>query len=245
MMYNNNFVVVVKCDGKVLREHNKGTVYLPFGSEYSILIKNKDARRALVDIEVDGKSVLNGHKLIVGGNTAKEIKGFMRDMDKTNKFKFINKTKEIQNYRGDRIDDGLVRVAYQFEKQEDQPVFINYGYDFNKFLCDNTKSLVPDSTNDTLYGSSISFNCSFNSAPAADEGITVKGKKINQTYVHGNIGELERAIYTIILQLRGKTSRKQSVKKAITVKSKTVCETCGRKNKTTNKFCYNCGTCLE
>ena len=39
MVYNEKLVASVKCNGKVLRE-DKDTVYLPFGSEYSILLKN-------------------------------------------------------------------------------------------------------------------------------------------------------------------------------------------------------------
>ncbi len=45
MMYKQNFVVVVKCNGKILREQDSDVVYLPFGAEYSILLKNKDSRR--------------------------------------------------------------------------------------------------------------------------------------------------------------------------------------------------------
>ena len=81
------------------------------------------------EIEVDGENVLNGHKLVVNGNESQEIKGFMKNMNKTNKFKFINKTEEIQEHRGDRIDDGMVRVTYQFEQAWScyQPYIVNYS----------------------------------------------------------------------------------------------------------------------
>lgn len=125
MMYRNNFVAVIKCEGRILRERDNGNVYLPFGSEYSVLLKNKDCRRTLVEIEVDGVNVLNGSKLILGGNEEQEITGFMRDMSKTNRFKFIHKTKEIQNHRGDRIDDGLVRISYQFENAQQPIIYKN------------------------------------------------------------------------------------------------------------------------
>ena len=120
MMYKNNFVVVVKCNGQILREQGS-TVYLPYGSEYSILLKNKDTRKASVGIEVDGRDALNGNRLIIGGNSTEEVKGFMRNMRKTNRFKFIKKTREIQKHRGDKIDDGLIRVTYRFEKRKRRP----------------------------------------------------------------------------------------------------------------------------
>jgi hypothetical protein len=107
-MYKSNFIVAIKHKGKILRE-NGDEVYLPFGSQYSILLKNKSSRRSLVSIEVDGENVLAGKSLIISGNTSQEIKGFMRDMSVTNRFKFIHKTKEISDYRGDKIEDGIYR----------------------------------------------------------------------------------------------------------------------------------------
>jgi hypothetical protein len=107
-MYKNNFIAVIKHKGKILREID-GEVSLPFNSQYTILLKNKDSRRALADIEVDGENVLAGKSLIIEGYSSQEIKGFMRNMSITNRFKFIHKTKEISNHRGDRIDDGLIK----------------------------------------------------------------------------------------------------------------------------------------
>lgn len=39
MVYNNNLIACIKVDGKVLREKNS-SVELPFGTEYTILLKN-------------------------------------------------------------------------------------------------------------------------------------------------------------------------------------------------------------
>jgi hypothetical protein len=257
MMYKQNFVAVIKCNGQILREQG-GEVYLPFGAEYSILLKNKDARKALVRIEVDGENVLNGHKLIMQGNESQEIKGFMRDLKKTNRFKFINKTREIQKHRGDRIDDGLVRVTYQFE--QDQPIWItskpwtrtfapDRDSDFDPSIrradwtwTDNTSSAI--GTRNAFY-SSFSCDTSKSYHPLANEGITVKGEKINQAYSYGSIGLLESETHTIILQLKGLTRNKKPLKRPITVKTKLGCNICGRKNKSSNKFCYNCGTYLH
>lgn len=245
-MYKQNFVVVIKCNGKILREHDNDVVYLPFGSEYSILLKNKDSRRSLVSIEVDGENVLNGHKLIVNGNETQEIKGFMRDMNNTNRFKFIHKTKEIQQFRGDRIDDGLIRVTYQFEQYKQEPVITTYtppfwtypnGFKYMNFTSDGTST----------YSVNNVYTCSLPdySSPKLDEGITVKGSEINQNYNYGNIGLLESNIHTLILHLKGLTKNKANVSKPITTKTKLKCSSCGRKNRYFNKFCYNCGTFLE
>jgi hypothetical protein len=248
-MYKNNFVAVIKNGGKILRERS-GIVYLPFGSEYSILLKNKDARRANVTIEVDGQDVLNGHSLIVDGNESQEIKGFMRNMSRTNKFRFIKKTKEIQEHRGDRIDDGLVRVTYQFEEPIRFPIIKEISKrDFWDDSDGGTNWYYnhPSTTGGTF--NSVNY-CSSNScesksfAPRVDEGITVKGEDITQNYQHGSIGFLEPEISTIILQLRGQTATSKKVNKPVTVKTRLKCSTCGRRNKSTNRYCYNCGTYL-
>lgn len=247
-MYHNNFVTVIKCDGKILREGKNGEVYLPFGTEYSILLKNKDARRAVVSLEVDGCDVLSNRKLVINGNESQEIVGFMKDMNKTNRFKFIKKTKEIQKHRGDRIDDGLVRVTYQFEANKSKPItWTNATTTYSPYVlyrsCDNISERFSENNICSTNTSSALYSC-FNSAPKQDEGITVKGEKVDQKYVYTHTDDLDPEIYTIVLHLKGQSNQKV-IKEVITVKTKFRCETCGRKNKSTNKFCYNCGTYLD
>ena len=261
-MYKHNFIVVIKHNGKVLREID-GEVRLPFGSQYTVLLKNKDSRSALVDIEVDGENVLSGNGLIVYGNTSQEIKGFMRDMSVTNRFKFIHKTKEISDYRGDRVDDGLVTVKYRFEREKKEPVTVirkqnpwcapdNYPcselwtYTDIKYGCSPNTNYSSDASlmADTTTTKSLVTDM-YVQEPLLNDGITVKGSEINQPYQYGDIGELENRSYIITIQLKGETKRKNIVKKSLTIKTKLRCTTCGRLSKSTSKFCYNCGTYLE
>lgn len=114
-MYKEKFVTVVKSSGKILREHD-GVVTLPFQSEYSILMKNLESRKAEVRITIDGQDVLNGGSLLVMPNSTFELEGFLSGFKVTNKFKFIQKTKEIIEHRGDKIDDGMIRVEFTYEK---------------------------------------------------------------------------------------------------------------------------------
>lgn len=116
MVYKDNFVVVVKCDGKILREKD-GAVILPFGSHYSLQLKNLEPRKANIKVSVDGQDVLGSSSFIIQPNSDFELQGFLEGMTVRNKFKFIQKTKEIQEHRGDRIDDGIIRVEFAFEKQ--------------------------------------------------------------------------------------------------------------------------------
>jgi len=74
-MYNNKFVASIKCCGKILREDGE-TVYLPFGSEYSILLKNLETRTAAARIAIDGEDVLDEHMLLVPPYETVELEGF-------------------------------------------------------------------------------------------------------------------------------------------------------------------------
>ncbi len=254
-MYKNNFVVVIKYDGRILREID-GEVSLPFGSQYSILLKNKDSKKALVDIEVDGENVLTGKSLIMNGRTSQEIKGFMRNMSVTNRFKFIHKTKEISNYRGDRLEDGLITVCYKFEREKPKPIMIRK----NTGPCDWVDPIpYPLSWpySDIKYTSSPVYRSSSYKLDVplggfegtvtmtAEDGITVKGSQIDQQYKYGDIGDLESRSYTITIQLKGITKYKKPVVRSITTKTKLRCPTCGRRSKSSSTFCYNCGTYLR
>ena len=114
-MYCEKFVACIKVNGKILRE-NKDIVHLPFGTEYSILLKNLSSKRAKVNVFVDGDDVLDCSSILLGAHDETELEGFLKGFKVSNKFKFIEKTEKISDYRGDKAEDGLVRVEYSFEE---------------------------------------------------------------------------------------------------------------------------------
>ena len=101
MMYQNKFVVCVKVDGKVVRERGD-KVYLPFGCEYTILLKNLNSHRAVVSVEIDEKDVCDGSQLVIPAHGETELKGSMKGGQGYRAFRFIEKTQEISDHRGDR-----------------------------------------------------------------------------------------------------------------------------------------------
>lgn len=118
-MYKNKLAVAIKHNGKILRE-NKDIVHLPFGSEFSVLVKNLNSRRVKFALHIDGTDVLDGQEIIVNANSETEIKRFIRNgnMNEGNAFKFIERTEAIENGpRGVKVDDGIVRVEFWFEKE--------------------------------------------------------------------------------------------------------------------------------
>jgi hypothetical protein len=119
MMYQDKFVVAIKVGGKILRE-TKDLVHLPFGSEFSVLVKNLNSRRAKFTLHIDGTDVLDGTEIIVNANAEVEMKRFIRNgnMDEGNAFKFIERTQKIEDGpRGIKVDDGVVRVEFWFEQE--------------------------------------------------------------------------------------------------------------------------------
>ena len=129
-MYQEKMVVCLKNNGKILRE-KEGIIQIPFGSEYSIYIKNMESRKAKVKISIDGVDVLNGQSLLINPNETTELEGFLNDCIAKNKFKFIPKTKEISEYRGDKIEDGLIRVEFWYEKLKPITQHINQVFNPN------------------------------------------------------------------------------------------------------------------
>jgi len=123
MTYKKNFVTAIKVGGKILRESND-CVELPFGSEYSILLKNLDSVRMQARISIDGKEATGW--LIIDPGRDIEVERFVEDLDKGNRFKFIERTERIEQHRGIKVEDGLVRVEFRREKVYEPPKVVEH-----------------------------------------------------------------------------------------------------------------------
>ena len=259
-MFKKDLVCVVKSGDKILRERNNGEVYLPFGSEYTLLFKNLNNRKVAVKVTIDNQDALDNKRLIVNANDSLELEGFLKGNDATNKFKFIKRTKEIEEYRGAKEDDGIVRIEYWFEKEkiidltwsnwtyeyypEPQPLKITYrsntgitgqsGNSSSTFSC----SSIPCSSN--VSSSSISLDSTIK-----EEGITVKGtpvsQKFNSIYV-----DLENESNVINFKLVGCDEKnEEELVVPVFVRTKAICETCGKNCKSDEVYCSRCGTFIN
>jgi hypothetical protein len=317
-MYNSKFVSCIKSNGKVLREF-KDTCYVPFGAEYSILLKNLHTVRALVSVTIDGTDVAEGGQFVVEPNREFEITRFIKNnnLNEGNKFKFIERTAGVEKHRGVKMDDGIIRITFQFEKPAPKMVTIKEEdlYDLKKSIREldrkcgspqpywpypyyptlrcgtnavgQARSISTSSPQDGGLGAtlmnvsttstSISSNAAsnvlrsrsgdnvemysstlFDSAPAVmccasasyeapvnDAGITVAGSKSTQSFREVEDFPVEAEEHVMVIKLLGETEQGKVVKKAVSVKAKPTCTTCGRVNKATSKFCSDCGTSLE
>lgn len=230
MMYSNNFAAAIKVNGKILREFGD-TVYLPFGSEYEIRLKNLHSQRAKVNIDIDGSTV-TGNGLIIRPQQTVDLERFIRDnLNEGNKFKFIERTDKIENHRGIKLEDGLITIRFEFE------------ITINNFAI--STPLTYRSYGGGLYKSSNVVSNNIVSVPVNDTGITVEGSKSDQSFGatswFGSIG----GTYVLNIKLLGETEDNKKIREPVTVKTKLECKTCGTINNVTSKFCSECGTSLH
>jgi hypothetical protein len=117
-MYNQKLVASLKANGKILREF-KDTVYIPFGSEYSIVLKNLNTVRAIVNITLDGTDVCPGGLVLMAGQTI-DLERWIKNgnLSAGNKFKFIERTAQIEAHKGIGLEDGIINISYQFEQPQ-------------------------------------------------------------------------------------------------------------------------------
>lgn len=245
-MYKNSFVVSVKIEDKFMKEDGD-SITIPFGSDYSIYLKNLNSRFACVSVEIDGADMLDGNKLIVSPNSSTELKGKInKDLIVENSFRFIKMTDKISEHRGNHPEDGIIRITFDYQKD-------NYG---NTYWVRTVPTVYPRWTDYTIANtnlnnyysgtmtvnngiassSSYSYTATNNSSPL---GITVPGKDTFQGFHSYNIGELDGNPSVISFKLFGVEKGKEEFSR-----TKVICKTCGSLNKNKNKFCFECGTRL-
>ena len=260
-MYGNKIAAAVKVNGKVLREF-KDTVYIPFGSEYSILVKNLETKRACVNIYLDGECVSGGGIVLNAGQEV-DLERFIKNnnLSEGNRFKFIERTAGVEQHRGIKLEDGLIRIEHQFEYV--RPVqhiapSPYYAYPAGNFSGNMQGSLQgsPLRGLDVSYsatsvsGSVTNMSVSATSATAQsmsynDTGITVPGSKSEQKFSTTYMGAMEAEKFSMVIKLLGETPDNKPVIAPVTVKHKPKCVTCNKQNKANAKFCTECGTALE
>lgn len=250
-MYSNKMALATKVDGKVLRE-NAEHVSLPFGSEYSILVKNLSTVRALIKITIDDMSISDDNEIIVDPNSSVDLERFIRNgnMLSGNKFKFIERTEKISNHRSNKIDDGLVRVEYRFEKidyfnprtfRQLRTKSIGDNVDStNVMYCNNVSGNISGGVSDVSYSSYVIPQAQ---ASLNDVGITVEGNISNQQFTIGKYFSTEAETHVMMLRLVGEVQG-QKIKAPILTTTKPRCKTCDHLNKASSKFCTECGTSL-
>jgi hypothetical protein len=139
MAYLDNFVVAIrKADTREVLRDVKGRngerdVFLPFGSEYEIYVKNKSLYNVGAQVFIDGMDAFGGQKIAVMAGESTVLKRFMvdGDKDKGKRFKFVSVESGHEGIvNPDSRDNGLIQVKFYKEKERAKktpdPVFIPY-----------------------------------------------------------------------------------------------------------------------
>jgi hypothetical protein len=269
MMYSQKFVAVIKVNGSILRE-TSNAVTLPFGSEYSVLLKNLNSVRSLVKVSVDGQDATEGTWLIIPGNGSLELERFIRNgnFDRGNRFKFIERTQSVEDHRGIGAEDGLVRVEYKLEhvrpvvevpirRYYDEWVPVPrpyyppypprprpwYGVPSRTLRSSASMSASRPGMRKPMHPTRSAGPKMEKMSARTDVGITVPGSESNQRFVNGEYFPTESYSEVIVLRLRGAIAGK-TVIRAVTVKAKLSCQTCGKTSKAGADFCAGCGAAL-
>lgn len=253
MMYDSKMALAVKSSGRVLREaksDNNTQVYMPFGCEYSLMLKNLNSVRALAKIWIDGTDVTEGTSgLVVPPNQSIDIERFIKNgnLSGGNKFKFIERTAAVSNHRGNKIDDGLIRVEFEFEKV--QPVYNQYYSKLGSVRSyggiDSAQFGAASGGAATLASNSI-VNASHQTRALSqnETGITVPGAVSDQQFHVASWFPTDGVMHVMVLQMLGEVEG-QPVPEPITVQMKARCSSCGTLSKANAKFCGECGTSLQ
>ena len=245
MIFKNNMAAAIQVKGSPIKEKvvtgYHGEIQMDFGSEYAIMLHNYGATRAKVNISIDGADVMTN--LVVGPNEKLTLD---RYLDKPNKFKFIARSKKVEAKRGIRIEDGLVRISYKFEKQI---LYRSMPYWYSSMTSYNT--------------SPAQSMCTLNSIAVPKDGITVQGSRSDQQFSYVPDFEVEPDEYIITFDLKGteyKLVDKQcaicfadvtnakycpNCGQSVEIRPLEFCPNCGTNNPCRNKFCKECGTNLE
>ena len=120
-MYNDGFVIAVKVGDRFVEERSNGTFVMPFDSEYSIRLKNRNSRKAIARVYIDGEEVNELGKFILDANATLDLERFVSSLDAGNKFRFVplsnSKVKDKNNG-----ENGVIEARFQLVKSVEKPI---------------------------------------------------------------------------------------------------------------------------
>lgn len=270
-MYYNDVAVAILAGNQTIRESRNGEIFLPFGSEYKIRIKNHSNVRIKADVKIDGMTAFDG--LVVGAYNSIDLERFCLDgdMNSGHKFKFVHKDHtDVQDPSSG--ENGIVTVDINWECPpvvvntfiadlpiepigpiedwhpmfwHDMPIPAQYPYGVT-FSYSNNMSKGSGGGTVNCCGSSQAHNVQINylssAAPVGQEGATIAGGHSNQAFSGTYFNQdYTRSTKNFTFKLLAPKSGQNW-----TVKSTRFlyCPECGKKNGRNNRYCVSCGHSL-
>lgn len=122
MVYSNKFVMAVLVNGEPQKELANGVVKIPFNSEYTLRFRNKNNRRAVVKIFIDGEDV-GGAGYVINPHDAIDIRRHS-DVDRAFKFVSLDSAEAVEFGKNGPNEDkqkGVIEARFYLEKQAPPP----------------------------------------------------------------------------------------------------------------------------
>ena len=275
MMYAKNLACCIKVNGRVLREQND-VVRLPFGSEYSILLKNLNNVRVQFKLQIDGTDATSDTWIVIPANQSVEMERFIKNGNWStgNRFKFIERSPEVEAHRGIGAEDGLVRIEFKKEYvapyiPPQPPPFAPYIPPYDRRRndpWDNPWRRRRDRRKSCIRGQSLGSSATadfstnymnrcvedFSSGGAAGACINTS---VNETGITVEGSRSDQHFTSVswfatesqshVIVLHLKgTVAGQPITEPVTVEHRVKCSSCGKKHRGDAKFCVKCGTSL-
>ena len=232
MMHSNGFVLAVKDSNKKILRELSGRVFLPFYSEYSLLLKNINSVRAVCSVSIDGTDVLGGEELIIRAGDSVDLERFLADGNLTSgrKFKFVPLSdSKVQDPSSS--ENGLIEVRFWKEKTI-QPQLLYRSVDV---IAKNVRGIDYSMSESNCY-----FSCAASTTEFSSNGATVEGNVSSQTFSRDSFEGKDGDVTILRLALVGR-------EETLTVEqTKSIhCTQCGRKSSISDNFCGKCGKKLD
>lgn len=254
MMYQAGYVLVVKdSNEKILRETGSSSdkqVFLPYNSEYSLLLKNKTVKRVVAEVFIDGTDVLGGRRLLIEPNSDYNLERFLvnGNLGSGRRFKFVSPDHpDVQDPYSSELGEIRVRF-YEVNPTYYSPVHIPVNWQIPK-QKDPWAPFDPwnkkfESKSKGIQDFSCSVGSDFVTRSGDNVGATVEGSYSNQRFEEVNhVGDISSNYTEIRLRILAPKTSDSS----ITVRSTRwiFCSVCGHKNPSSANYCANCGAKLQ
>lgn len=265
-MYKNNFVLTILHNNQPLREMKQREVYLPFESEYSLLLENRNNRRAAVNIKIDGTDVFSGDDMILDAYQSVPLERFVVDgnLNRGNRFRFVRAGDSRVSDPGN-LENGLIEVEFWLEKSlqrwtttTDTSTWTHIPYTYTGSGTANrirssmgttdpafdSRTSINDSSEQTTYSANVPQMSSDSNTIShhlfLPDGVTDAGATVEGSTSHQRFQNAwfgEKDYPSTTMKLW-----LRGLDKPFTTKTKLYCVQCGKHLKPSFKYCSNCGT---
>jgi len=122
-----SFACTVLYDENPVKEID-GVAVIPFGSEYKILLKNNNNRKAVAKITIDGAPISSFGDLVINTNSEIILERFItKSLDKGERFKFVPLDHPDVDDPS-RIENGIIKVEFRLAKKQEYIQFDDRWY---------------------------------------------------------------------------------------------------------------------